>query len=74
MLKTFFKKSRNSNKNYASCQIPINMSDSENFTLPHHAINSLYSFTWSHHAISMVFRLFTTLNIVSTTLLGHVML
>jgi hypothetical protein len=80
MLKIFFKKSRNSNKNYAKCQIPVNMSDSKNFTWPHHAISiffaascykySLCSFTWLHHAI----RLFTTLSIVFTTFLGQAML
>jgi hypothetical protein len=52
MLKIFFKNSRNTDKNYANCQIPINMSDSETFTPPRYAINIV----------------FTTLSIVSTYL------
>jgi hypothetical protein len=52
MLKTLLKKFRNTNKNDTNCQIPFNMSDSDNFTWPHHV---LYSFTWPHHVISIVF-------------------
>ena len=67
MLKIYFlKKSRNTNKNYVNCQIPLNISDFINFIWPHHAISivfrlsttkySLYIFTLPCHAINIVFK------------------
>jgi len=48
MLKTLLKKSRNINKNYANCHIPINMSDSENLTWPRHAISIVFTALFGH--------------------------
>jgi hypothetical protein len=48
MLKTLKKKYRNTNENYANCQIPINMSDSNNFTWPRHAISIVFTALLGH--------------------------